>query len=380
MSIADELLCAVLRGERPTWPWPGDSAAAARLFERIKLHGAQALLHAKLAGSGWPAEITGVLREQAVQCAMWEIRHQLVLGRTIEGLESIGVQAVVLKGSALAYSLYPTPALRARGDTDLMIPLEARQRVDSLLNALGYQCSSGVSGEFISYQASYMLDAVDGSSHILDLHWKINNSELLSRLFTYEELRDAAVALPNLCPHALGTSRVHALLLACMHRSTHKQNPYYVDGQAHHDADRLIWLYDIHLLAGVLTGKEWTEFIRLANEKGLRAVCLEGMQNSQLCFRTEYPESVLHALASTGAPEAPAAYLEMRKLRQQWVDFCALGNLGRQLRYLQELFFPRGAYMREKYATSACRWLPWLYLRRAASGLAKSLGNRGPAA
>ena len=184
---------------------------------------------------------------------MWELRHQQVLTRVHAALADIGVQPVLLKGTALAYALYPDPMLRARGDTDIIIPSTERWRVHDVLTTLGFELDMGVSGEFISYEASYTFTAADMGMHNIDLHWRINNSELLSRLFSYDELLENAIHLPKLCPEALGVSPVYALLLACMHRATHKQNPYYVDGVAYYSADRLIWLYDIHLLAKSLS-------------------------------------------------------------------------------------------------------------------------------
>jgi hypothetical protein len=304
---------------------------------------------------------------------MWELRHQQVLARMLTALAAIDVQPVLFKGTALAYSLYANPVLRARGDTDLIVAPESTGEVDTALNALGFVRSVAVSGDFISYQACYTREEDAGESHTLDLHWRINNSEVLARLFTYEELRRQAQSLPRLCPEALAASPVHAMLLACMHRATHKQNPMYVRGVPHHDADRLIWLYDIHLLAKSFDSAQWNEFMRLADSKGLRAVCLEGMEHARACFRTEYPENVLAALARNDALEPAALYLNGSRLRQQWMDFLAIAGAANKLRFLRESIFPSAAYMRHKYPDARPGWLPWLYVRRAVGGVLKKL-------
>jgi hypothetical protein len=379
VTTAEELICAALRGEHAPWPWSDAHDDAARVFEQANAHGVCALLHARVASADWPPSLLQSLRNNAIELAMWEARHQRVLAKTLAGLDAIGVRPVLVKGTALAYSLYADAALRTRGDTDLIIPFAAKEEVHVALLSLGFERVLAVSGEFVSYQASYVQQASDGSAHTLDLHWKINNSELLSRLFTYDELAQDAEPLPRLCAHAFGASRVHALLLACMHRSTHKQNPYYVNGEAHHDANRLIWLYDIHLLAGQLNGGEWEELVRLAESKGLRAVCLEGMENAQARFHTKYPEAVLQGLATQATPEPPALYLAGGKLRQQWMDFQALGSFTRQLRYLRELVFPSAEYMRSHYAASPSTSLWWLYIRRALGGVVKRMRPRAAA-
>ena len=377
MPSADDLICAALRGEPVPWPWHDDPQAGTRLLARAAQHGVGALLHDRKPAPGWPAEVLQALRQQAVQQAMWEMRHQRVIAQALAALVDAGAHPVLLKGTALAYSLYPNPVLRTRGDTDMLVAEPALPAADGALRALGFVRAVGVSGEFVSYQASYTLDTPQGGSHTIDLHWKINNSQLLSTLFSHDELLRDAQPLPALGPQALAPSPAQALLVACMHRSTHKQNPYYVDGAPQYEGDRLIWLYDLHLLASCLSADEWNQFTRLAAQKGLRAVCLDGIAATSARYHTSFPAAVLSALGSGGPVEPVAVYLDGSKLRQQWMDFLALRGWADRLRFIRELFFPSADYMRHKYSQPGHHWLPWLYLRRAAGGLLKGLvGNR----
>jgi len=336
-------------------------------------HGVQPLLHERLGALDWPAAVLQELRIVALGRAMWELRHQQVLASALAALAAIGIRPVLFKGTALGYSLYANPVLRARGDTDLIVAPESRGAVDTTLTALGFIRDMAVSGDFVSYQACYTREEDDDEAHTLDLHWRVSNSELLAQLFTYDELHRHAQALPKLCPQALAASPVHALLLACMHRATHKQNPMYVQGVAHYGGDRLIWLYDIHLLANSFTAAQWDEFSRLAKVKGLRAVCLEGFENAHTRFHTKFPDAVVAALARRGIAEPAASYLGGSRLRQQWMDFCAIAGGRNKLRFLHESVFPSETYMRHKYPDARVGWLPWLYLRRAVGGVAKKL-------
>jgi hypothetical protein len=325
----------------------------------------------------WPPALKDTLHGPAIERAMWEMRHQRVLGTTLGQLGAIGIRPILIKGTALAYSLFLNPVVRERGDTDLLVPASAKASTDRALLAMGYERSLAVSGEYVSYQASYTMRSIDGSDHTLDLHWKINNSELLSRLFSYEELLDGARPLPKLSDAAYGPSPIHSLLIACMHRATHKENPYYVDGEAHYEADRLIWLYDIHLLANTLDAASWARFLDLATRKGLRAVCLEALLHAQASFKTIHPPEIITALARTGPREAPAQYLDGGKWRRQWMDICALPHNSARLRLLRELLVPSATYVRGKYADDAFAWLPWLYAKRVAGGIVKRLPKTG---
>jgi hypothetical protein len=169
---------------------------------------------------------------------------------------------------------------------------------------------------------------------------------------------------------------VDALLIACMHRATHKENPYYVDGVAHYSANRLVWLYDIHLLLASLSQEQTNEFLRRSEAKGLCAVCLDGIENARACFGTPVTNELLAALGRPGPlGEAPARYLAASRWRQQWMDFVALGSWFNRARFLGETVLPPAAYLRQKYAHAhgGQGFVGWLYLRRAWQGLTKRL-------
>ncbi len=61
------------------------------------------------------------------------------LGGVLEGLHQAGVPVVVLKGAAMAPSLYGDIALRYMGDLDLLVPKETRARAMELLEERGYR-------------------------------------------------------------------------------------------------------------------------------------------------------------------------------------------------------------------------------------------------
>jgi hypothetical protein len=167
------------------------------------------------------------------------------------------------------------------------------------------------------------------------------------------------------------------MLIACMHMATHRTNPYYVRGEAHHDPDRLVWLADVHLIAGRLSGQDWEQLVTHAGAKGLRQVTLQGLRRAQALWHTSPPEFVLRALSAPGPFEPASDYLASTGLRQQWLDFCAIEGLARKLGFLGELLFPSRAYMQARFGASAA-FLPWLYVKRAAGGIIKRLGAPKP--
>ena len=367
----EDLMCAVLRGEDVGWPCGNDPATIESFLSRCGYHGLQSLLLERLTGSNWPPPLVDKLREHAVGHAIWELGHQRTLVKLIPELAKAETQPILIKGTALAYSLYDKPALRIRADSDVLIPADAdsRSRAISVLATQGFIRDAGVTGELVSYQASFSRFDDRGGRHTIDLHWRINNSELLSRLFSYEELRARSLPSPALGQHALAPSTIDSLLLACIHRATHRQNPYYVGGVRHYGGDRFIWVYDIHLLSGTLSAEQWSELLLLADAKGLRSICRDGFQQACRRFHTPVPRYVLETLSRKGALEPVADYLGSGALRQQWMDFRAIPGPNLRLRFIGEVLFPSTDYMRWKYPQARPSWLPWLYVRRAFRGL-----------
>src|SRR5690606_2657482 len=128
-------------------------------------------------------------------------------------LEERGVAALFFKGVALAWSLYGNPAWRSRSDADLLVRESDLATAEEVLASLGYTVIPA-SASVVYYQLDYQLTAPEGGLHCIDLHWRLNNAEVLAQLFTHEELFAASRALPALAPSARRVGDVHALLIA----------------------------------------------------------------------------------------------------------------------------------------------------------------------
>ena len=183
--------------------------------------------------------------------------------------------------------------------------------------------------------------------------------------------------LPALGPNARALAPVHALLFACIHRAGHAHAPLFVDGIAHYGGDRLIWLYDIHLLVARMSAEDLDEFATLAAAKEIKAICAEALQRTRECFATPIPAQVIDALSKPGPVEPSARYLSGGRARQMLGDFLALDRWSDRGNWLRELAFPSAGYMRSKYPDGAGSWLPVLYARRALSGVAHLIFSRG---
>ena len=364
----EELVAAALRGEQPTAALAPSAAAHAEFLDFTRRHCLQPILYARLRNRPdwgcWPQLARETLAREARRQAAVDVCREAAVKEALAELVARGVAPLVIKGTALAYSHYPQPACRPRDDTDLLLRASDRATAAAALADLGYMPMNSVSGELVSYQQIFTSGGPGPLSHVLDVHWRVLNPQRFAGLLSYDEIAAAAVALPALGPGARAPAAVHALLLACVHRLAH-----------HSDGDRLLWLYDIHLLASGLSPPEHDELVRLAAEKRVAHLCVAGLSAAAQWFGPALPEALLRALTELAAQEPLEDFLRDGATRWHLLrsDLAALDGWRARLRLLREHLFPPAAYMLRRYGVSR-RWLlPLLYLRRGLSGATKLL-------
>ena len=264
---------------------------ASALLKVARAEGVLALCQYHLRRSPAWAQASAGLQAELTRCAHQEVAVELA--RTVElravlaALAQASLPVLLLKGTALAHTLYPQPHLRSRCDTDLLVPSrEDAERAWQVFQTLGYVRPATVVGDWANSELGCYKTS-RGLTHALDVHWRWSNRTLFSTRVAFAELAAAAVPIPALGPHARGLGPVHALLLACIHRMANmlagKEN-------------RLIWLYDIHRLTQDLTDQQWQQIVILAEERALCGPCFDGLDSARLWFRTTLPDGILSQL------------------------------------------------------------------------------------
>jgi hypothetical protein len=332
-------------------------------------HGVLPLLADRIAT--WPAipeSVRSRFRDEANRHLAGDLEREVELRRCLTALDRAGIPALVMKGAHLAYRYYSRPDLRPRIDTDLLVPPEVRPDVDRILGEVGYVRRPEMSGELVTSQAMYVKRRDGAVVHAVDVHWRVSNPQVFAGVLTYDELSRDAERVPALGPVARGLSRVHALIMACVHRVAH-----------HYDTDCLIWLYDIHLIALELDADEWRGFATLAADRAVVAVCRQGLASAREAFGTRWPDVVELEWAARHSPrpEPTASYLagDRRLAAHLWTDLRALPTWSRRWQLVREQMFPPARYMRDVYAPASGAPLPVLYTRRVLHGARKWLAR-----
>ncbi len=323
----------------------------------LRNHGAIGLVYHHTTSS----ELKKSLKAFALEQIASEKMRSVSTGEMLNALHNdFGLDFIVFKGGALAYQHYQEPWLRPRTDTDILISKESKPAFHRALNSLEMQKLPAAEGSQISQQMSYG-KLLNGKSTInLDVHWKISNRHAVSNVLDFEEIQENSTTFKIGDTSFRCPSNVHALVLACVHRSGH-----------HYNEERFTWLYDIHLLCASLSKPEWQQILKITKEKQISFITLDALARCQELLNTKVPYFVLEELRMRPMSDEISAELVSGNLtgwKIFWNDFRALADIKDKFIFVWQTAFPSIGYMREKYSGA---WLITAYLKRAWSGLRK---------
>ena len=142
--------------------------------------------------------LAGRLREQATAAAVVDLVREAEVRRFFDKMDHAGVNALLVKGSHLAYTHYERPDLRARVDTDVLIAREAVPVVHRLLTeGLGYEASDRVSNDLTAPQRAYT-KRLPRATHTFDVHWQLSSPRVFASMPSVEALLGRSQPLASL--------------------------------------------------------------------------------------------------------------------------------------------------------------------------------------
>lgn len=369
------LICALLRGESPAWPADAGDEAVETFLREARYHGVTPLLDARFRQAGsscdWPEEFRRACREDAVVQAMRELAHRTELVRVLESFAQAGIAALLMKGTALAYSHYADPALRPRADSDVLVAPRDRDAALRILRDMGYRRISGPAAAHVGYQSEMTRTDGRGETTSVDLHWRVSNAQSFAWLLDFDELAAASVEVPVLASSARRLGDAHALLHALLHRAG---NELFVRRGF---GDRLIWLHDFRVLADAMADDDLARFVRLARDRQVAAIAIDGLRSCARCLPSPRIAALVAELEAGPGAAAGAALLGAGPLRREWLELAAIPTMRTRIAYLAGRLVPSADYMRERFPESGKRALPLLHARRWLGGLVARGSARG---
>lgn len=332
-------------------------------------HRIQPLLFYRTRRSGTLGCFPDFVRELLLRAFHAEVATEALrraeLTRILSTLAEEGVDPVVVKGTALAYTHYELPALRPRLDTDLFVDERWKATVRRVFSELGYEEARNSGGDLLFRQALFVRRESSGFGHAFDVHWALSNVQDFATVLSFGEVFDGASLLPELGMKV--PSSVHSLLLACFHRVAH-----------HREDERLVWLADLDLLARSLQPHDWEKFLSLAGERRILTVCRESLLMARWWFGTPVPNAVLRVLRLPDRRrERSSLYLNWQsQLPRALLEVGSFPGWRMRLRYVRQHLFPPAEFVTKGQRRRVRFSLPLLYLQRAARGVWKGVQAR----
>ena len=313
------------------------------------------------------------------------------LSRILTALSPVPV--VVLKGAALAATLYPSIGLRPMGDVDLLVPRGRLDQAVAAVRALGYARKVPERRPGLARLVTYEVN-LDGGEHIhlhVELHWSLiggEESRYRPRIDWFWEQVETA-DLPGV--QALVLRPIAHLLYSAAHLAL-------FHGEAH---SPLRWFYDIHLLVTQEGHRiDWNELILRAQEFRWAPALRAALAGTAARFATPLPAGLLESLIK-GVDSKDQALIQ-RKTRPQTLwertrDKLACLSWRARLHLLLAIAIPSPSYVRCRYKPRPawlwplcypCRWLDilreglttlWKIGKRRIEGVSKGEQGSGGA-
>lgn len=367
-------VAASLRGDG-TPDWPGEiDLPAAEIATRVSFHGiALLLLEHDGALRTWPKPAAQAIREEGYNQSFWETSHRETVDRLLEGLSVAGIEAIVMKGSALAYSIYTKAALRRRGDSDIVIVSGTRKGTRAVLRSCGFEPC----GDVRALQEGWQRYAPPGFIHQIDLHWRINASAAISQRLEATDPFARTIELARLSPHARGLTPAQNLILICLNRTAHKALGYKLGKEKLFDGDRLIWAIDIDLITRAFGPEDWARLVDRTSVGGTSRIVASGLAFAERVCGSAIPQDVTSRLADVEDEFDLAALLDPQySTRRFWLDLAASPTLVERARLLRHTLFPASRLLRERFPDNGGWPTALLATRRLASGFGRLFAGR----
>jgi hypothetical protein len=144
-DVAREALLRVVRCACDDLPFqPPDDGEWPRLPSDADAHHLAPLLEwvTRSAESSVPPPVRAQLHALVLRQTAWHRARTAAASEILDALERSSIRTLVLKGAALAWTIYPSPALRPMTDIDLLVDRTDAPRAQVVIRQLGFNTAS----------------------------------------------------------------------------------------------------------------------------------------------------------------------------------------------------------------------------------------------
>jgi hypothetical protein len=272
-------------------------------LKSVEQHGICSLIFSRLriceGGVRPPVEIFAALRMAYFADVARIMVRRNQLDNVLKWLKTAEITPIVLKGAALGEMIYGDVFQRPTADIDILVGEADYERARMALLENGYRSKRGDRSLQMGWSCDEeFLPPADEAErlYVVELHWALTSHAQLMDEIETEKLFGRSEEVSSFTRPMLVLSPVDALVFACLHL-------FY----KHINELRLIWLYDIHLLAERVEALGlWHETVALSQQWQARLALKNCLEMAQQWYGTTLPD-----LVSDGAYK-PATLAEIQ--------------------------------------------------------------------
>lgn len=298
------------------------------------------------------------------------------LSTLLADLRSAGLEAIVLKGAALAELIYGNPALRPMVDLDLLLHKHDISQAIELFAGRGYQVVGHeiAAGSTLAYENEVALRKETSYGWQIELHWSLFDSPYYQSRLPGDEWWDTSVALTISGEPALCLSPEWTLIHLCGHLTFH------------HHGEGLLWWHDLAALLRMYGSKiDWDYVITQAQAADMVLPLKETLPH----LETEWEVPIAPEIAERlwGIVPGPEE-IEINQVltgrilspgQRMLIDARGFGSWHEKAGFLVHNLFPSTAYMDARYDIAHPAARPFYYIYRwllGLSGVVRDFSNR----
>lgn len=372
------ILCQTLAGHPDQVDWSALSPVEwEQLVVSAKQHGVAPLLHYALHATDVvipiPPHLWQTLQQEYYLTTAYNTLLYREMNHALTVLQQDHIPVVVLKGAALANTLYPEIGLRPMADIDLLVPYHHLERAVEIVCSLGYDSSEKRAGFGRAHMHHISLHNRFAHRPILEIHHDLiiwgNDCRPPSLDWFWSQ---TWVWPPAHKSNASGDGGPpgHTGSLVTIAQFSPAANLLYLAAHItlqHGIAwSKLIWLYDVHLL---LTHHaediDYDDLLTQARSLRWSAALHMTLAQTQQCFGSPLPHGLLDALKAQCDPQTirlvqqkalPTSSRTLNMFRE-----LVLMRWQERISFMSAIIFPGPRYMRYRYNPDPHWHLPLFY-------------------
>ncbi len=309
-------------------------------------------------GARLPQEAQAALRMAYSADALREaLQHQEAAATVLSALREAGVETVLMKGMALASTVYPNARSRPKGDLDLWIQPEQRLEAIAALERAGYQRKDKETRPVawrLLYGGEQQMVSDRPGSGLVELQWPAIRHEWLRQTarVEHEEIwrRRQPITVEGQPTHVMALEDM--LIHVCVHHAINHQfgGPW------------LRAFLDVHLMAQKAI--DWEAVVERARHWHLATVTWTILELAVALLNTPVPADALSVLAPSPLRRRAIRWLRLEEgTLEMWpsglqhrrlvIQLLLVDHLQGALRLLWGALFPDAEWLRTRYGTQS---------------------------